>query len=427
MQWLGFLAPLPPLQVRMRHLSSNRTGTNNRDLHHQVVEALRLHTRQRCLLRPAFHLEHPNRIRPLQHRVSSRIVGRQIAQVGAVIIGGIRRIGRFAGTVVPLMVGAYLLAGLWVLVINAGEIPAMFALIFKSAFAPSEAVGAFIGGSAGSAFLFGMKRAIFSNEAGQGSSPIVHSAAKTDEPVREGVVAGLEPFIDTIVVCTFTALIILSTGIWNRAPDLPFPTVPSIGQGATGWEFATTPLPGTDWRAGDSVSIIVRAGENPITANDRHRVTGYVVAVPGGYAADWLPFAGQEPLIVSEGIYRDYVGATLTAKAFDSVTPGLGKWVITGAVWLFALSTMISWSYYGEQAVIFIGGERPVLAYKLAYCALIIIATLGLVKTTAALDNVIGTGTGIVVCANLPIIWLFAHQAMAAYKDYIARLKTERL
>jgi AGCS family alanine or glycine:cation symporter len=130
---------------------------------------------------------------------------------------------------------------------------------------------------------------------------------------------------------------------------------------------------------------------------------------------------------VSEGIYRDYVGATLTAKAFDSVTPGLGKWVITGAVWLFALSTMISWSYYGEQAVVFIGGERPVLAYKLAYCALIIIATLGLVKTTAALDNVIGTGTGIVVCANLPIIWLFAHQAMAAYKDYIARLKSGSL
>jgi alanine or glycine:cation symporter, AGCS family len=347
--------------------------------------------------------------------------------VGAVIIGGIRRIGRFAGTVVPLMVGAYLLAGLWVLAINAGEIPAMFALIFKSAFAPSEAVGAFIGGSAGSAFLFGMKRAIFSNEAGQGSSPIVHSAAKTDEPVREGVVAGLEPFIDTIVVCTFTALIILSTGIWNRAPDLPFPLTPSIEQGAAGWEFATTPLPGTDWRAGDSVSIIVRAGENPITANDRHRVTGYVIATDEGYAADWLPFAGQEPVIVSEGIYRDYVGATLTAKAFDSVTPGLGKWVITGAVWLFALSTMISWSYYGEQAVVFIGGERPVLAYKLAYCALIIVATLGLVKTTAALDNVIGTGTGIVVCANLPIIWLFAHQAMAAYKDYIARLKTKRL
>jgi AGCS family alanine or glycine:cation symporter len=325
------------------------------------------------------------------------------------------------------MVGAYLLAGLWVLVINAGEIPAMFALIFKSAFAPSEAVGAFIGGSAGSAFLFGMKRAIFSNEAGQGSSPIVHSAAKTDEPVREGVVAGLEPFIDTLVVCTFTALIILSTGIWNRAPDLPFPAVPSIEQGPAGWEFSTTPLPGTDWRAGDSVSIIVRAGDNPITANDRHRVTGYVVATSEGYAADWLPFAGQQPEIVSEGIYRDYVGATLTAKAFDSVTPGLGKWVVTGAVWLFALSTMISWSYYGEQAVVFIGGERPVLAYKLAYCALIIIATLGLVKSTAALDNVIGTGTGIVVCANLPIIWLFAHQAMTAYKDYIARLKSGSL
>ena len=89
--------------------------------------------------------------------------------------------------------------------------------------------GAFIGGTAGYAFLFGMKRALFSNEAGQGSSPIAHSAAKTNEPIREAVVAGLEPFIDTIVVCTFTALVILSTGIWNRAPEASFTADRTIG------------------------------------------------------------------------------------------------------------------------------------------------------------------------------------------------------
>jgi AGCS family alanine or glycine:cation symporter len=348
--------------------------------------------------------------------------------VGAVIIGGIRRIGKFAATVVPAMVAAYLVAGLWVLVANIGEIPAMLGLIVKSAFAPSEAAGAFIGGSAASAFLFGMKRAIFSNEAGQGSSPIVHAAAKTDEPVREGVVAGLEPFIDTIVVCTFTALIILSTGIWSRAPDLAFDQKPEFSQGTRGWELPATALAGTDWYEGDSVSIVVRAGANELTANDLHRISGRVQKSDTGFIAAWDAFPhAQKPVLNSDGMYRDYVGATLTAKAFDSVTPGLGKWVITAAVWLFALSTMISWSYYGEQAVVFLGGGKGVIAYKLAYCLLIIIATLGLVKTNADLDNVIGTGTGIILWANIPLCLVFGYQAMHAYKNYIARLKAGKL
>jgi AGCS family alanine or glycine:cation symporter len=126
--------------------------------------------------------------------------------VGMVIIGGIKRIGKVAATLVPFMVLLYLLAGLYVLAINIADIPAVFTLIVKSAFVPTEATGAFVGGTAASAFLFGLKRAVFSSEAGQGSSPIAHSAAKTDEPVRKGIVAGLEPFIDTIVVCTFTAV-----------------------------------------------------------------------------------------------------------------------------------------------------------------------------------------------------------------------------
>ena len=130
---------------------------------------------------------------------------------------------------------------------------------------------------------------------------------------------------------------------------------------------------------------------------------------------------------MSNGYYRNYVGATLTAKAFDSVTPGLGKWVVTVATWLFGLSTMIAWSYYGEQGVVFMGGEKPVLAYKLFYCVLIVIATLGFVKTDADLDNVIGIGTGVVMFGNIPIIWMFGYQAMRAYKDYIQRLRSGRM
>jgi len=348
--------------------------------------------------------------------------------VGAVIIGGIKRIGKVTATIVPLMVALYLIAGTYVLAVNIGDIPDIFALIVKSAFLPTEAGGAFIGGTAASAFLFGLKRAVFSNEAGQGSSPIAHSAAKTDEPVREGIVAGLEPFIDTIVVCTFTALIILSTGIWNRAPDIPLDPLPVATETPNGWQFTETALPGDDWVSGDKTTLVVEAHRNETTGLTLHRIEGVVQESATGYTTVWDTFSGPtSPGIVGDGLYRSYVGATLTAKAFDSVTPGLGKWLISIAAWMFALSTMISWSYYGEQALVFLTGEKAVLGYRIVYCCLIIVATLGLVRTDTDLDNVIGVGTGVMMFANLPICWLFGYQAMRAYKDYVRRLESGRM
>ena len=348
--------------------------------------------------------------------------------VGGVIIGGIKRIGKVTATLVPLMVFLYLAAGSYVLAANFSDIPGLFALIVKSAFLPTEATGAFIGGTAASAFLFGLKRAIFSNEVGQGSSPIAHAAAKTDEPVREGIVAGLEPFIDTLVVCTFTALIILSTGIWTRAPDVTLETLPVATQTAGGWQFAETPLPGDNWVTGDKTTLIVEAHPNETTESNRHRIDGVVGQDETGFVTTWDALPGPTaPTIVGDGLYRSYVGATLTAKAFDSVAPGLGKWLVTIAAWLFAISTMISWSYYGEQALVFLAGEKAVLGYRIVYCCLIIIATLGLVRTASDLDNVIGVGTGVMMFANLPICWLFGYQAMRAYKEYIGRLKSGRM
>ena len=348
--------------------------------------------------------------------------------VGSVIIGGIKRIGRVAGMLVPFMVALYLLAGTYVLAVNISDIPAIFMLIVKSAIAPTEAAGAFIGGTAASAFLFGLKRAVFSNEAGQGSSPIAHSAAKTDEPVREGIVAGLEPFIDTIVVCTFTALIILSTGIWNRAPDVSFATVPAAIQTDAGWQYPEHQLKSDDWVAGDKTTLIVTADVRE-GGFDRHKLVGTVVAYgTDSYSIQWdVLDSSKQPQIVGGGFYRTYIGATLTAKAFDSVTPGLGKWLVSIAAWLFAISTMISWSYYGEQGVVYLAGDRAVFTYKLIYCALIIIATLGFVKTDTDLDNITGIGTGVMLLANIPICWFFGYQAMRAYKEYIARLKSGRM
>ena len=347
--------------------------------------------------------------------------------VGSVIIGGIKRIGKVTATLVPFMCALYLLAGIYVLSMHVSEIPAMLLLIVKSAFVPTGAEGAFIGGTAGAAFAFGMKRAIFSNEAGQGSSPMAHAAAKTDEPVREGIVAGLEPFIDTIVVCTFTALIILATGVWNRAPDDALDVLPTVNATDAGWQFEDSHVSGDDWRDGERVVLVIAAHERD-GGFDRYRLEGTVTDRGSSYAVSWDLFVSDvQPSVVGHGLYRSYVGAALTAKAFDSVTPGLGKWLITIAAWMFAISTIISWAYYGEQGVVFLAGEKPVLAYRIIYCVLVFVATLGFIESAADLDNFTGVGTGVLVCANIPICWFFGYQAMRAYKDYIARLKSGRM
>jgi alanine or glycine:cation symporter, AGCS family len=301
-------------------------------------------------------------------------------------------------------------------------------MIIKGAFGPLEASGAFIGGTFGYAFLFGMKRALFSSEAGMGSSPIAHSAAKTKEPVREGVVAGLEPFIDTIVVCTLTSLVILSTGVWQRGAEGILPNATEFMQTETGqWTLNSDELLDRsvgNWNANEQVFVLFEGDPNIGSGNNLHQLDGLVSAKEdGSLSIQWDSVSsGIKPELYDNGVYASYVGATLTAKAFDSILPGLGKWLITIAVWLFAISTMISWSYYGEQAMVFLAGERSVLAYKFVFCMLILVATAGLLRTDAELDNLSSFGSGVMLIANLPIMWIFGGQALRAYKDYIRRL-----
>jgi len=349
--------------------------------------------------------------------------------VAMVIIGGIKRIGAVAGRLVPIMISLYLLAAVYVLIVNYQQIPHMFALILRGAFSPLEATGAFIGGTAGYAFLFGMKRALFSNEAGQGSSPIAHSAAKTREPVREGIVAGLEPFIDTLVVCTLTALVILSTGIWSRGPAFTLDELPALGEAAAGgWQFAASPLPREavgQWPEGSKFYLVIQGDANPQAGNRLHQLSGNLATAANGEPVIiWNPYSGHTPPVPrSAEVYEDMVGATLTARAFDSVTPGLGKWLVTLASWLFAFSTMISWSYYGEQGMVYLAGERSVMAYKVIYCLLAVVATSGFIRTDSELDNLTGIGTGVMLFANIPILLALGGQAMLAYKNYVQRLK----
>ena len=342
--------------------------------------------------------------------------------VGAVIIGGIKRIGAVTSKLVPIMLLIYVMACIYVLAINFTAIPEMLKLIVSAAFSPMESSNAFLGGTAGSAFIFGMQRALFSNEAGQGSSAIAHSAAKTDEPIREGVVAGLEPFIDTIVVCTMSALVILVTGIWNRPAEVQLSEL-SINPSEQSWSINGVINDAPSLKNGDKVFMIYSGSGNRESGNNLHKVYGTVLVDGPKKSVEWNKISSDKRPETNGEVYLDYVGANLTAAAFDKVSSGLGKWLVTLASWLFAISTMISWSYYGEKGVSFLLGEKAILSYKLSFCVLAIFSTTGFIQTDRELNLFANLGTGLCIMANLPILWLFGYQAIRDYKKYITKLK----
>lgn len=379
--------------------------------------------------------------------VPKAVIGAVVTiSVALVIIGGIKRIGSVTEKLVPFMCGLYLLVALGILATRIDQIPATFALIFQGAFSPVEAGGAFLGGTFGYAFLWGMKRALFSNEAGQGSSPIAHSAVRTNEPVSEGVVAGLEPFIDTLIVCSITALVILSTGAWNREAAAQYSDVPNMVQkmddagkpvvsddGLSVWIPATTALPAKNaeeerisfpWRVNDTLFVVVKGDADKNTGKNYHRVLGTVVEKEGALAVAWDGYHSKEmPTLRDGGIHLNLSGAALTAYAFDSVFPGLGMWIVTLVCWLFAISTIITWYYYGEQGVRYIVGDVGVLPFKIIYSLLTFVASLDFIKTDAQLDAWTALGTGVMLFANIPIMLIFGKMAMDAYNNYFIRLK----
>ncbi len=343
---------------------------------------------------------------------------------GCVIIGGITRIGRVTKTLVPFKCGVYVLCGLYVILLHASELPTLMKLIFTSAFSGTEGLGAFTGASFGSAFMFGMRRALFSSESGLGTAPIAHSAVKTSEPVTEGVVAGLEPFIDTIFVCTVTGLVILCTGLWNRGPSLNFDTPPAIVKVSEGhWTPQQLVLKGSQQlKAGAPVFMVLS------TPTGRVRSYGTLDSAPeiasDALKVNWLPIASaSRPDVAVKGLFADYRGATLVAKSFDSVHQGLGRWLITIAVWVFSLSTLITYGYYAEQAVIFLGGTKHILTLRLLWCAAAALACTGWLKTSEQLDAISAIGMGFMFAINLPMMLFLGARAMRAWHDYFRRLR----
>ncbi|WP_084420548.1 alanine/glycine:cation symporter family protein [Henriciella litoralis] len=289
--------------------------------------------------------------------------------VFAVIIGGIKSIGSVAGRVVPLMAAAYVLCALIVLILNASEIPHAFAVIFKSAFGLQEVVGGAAGYGMMQAVRFGIARGLFSNEAGQGSAPIAHAAAQTKNPVQQGEIAMIGVFIDTIVICTMTALVILTvSGDFTRSPgliaanqcvseelvELPADTsVETLFPSAyTEGREAMIAERGTD--AAAFLTACRRAGldlskDLPADATAADEQAYFDKALASATDATVL----NDVRYVYE---TDAESSGITARAYGEALPG-GEWIVTIALFFFAFTTIIGWSYYGEQAITFLIGE----------------------------------------------------------------------
>ncbi len=250
--------------------------------------------------------------------------------VALVLIGGITRIAQVAGKLVPFMAIAYVIAGVVILIINIGELPAAFGLVISHAFTPAAAEGGFTGAAVWAAIRFGVARGVFSNEAGLGSAPIAHAAAKTDDPVRQGTIAMLGTFIDTIIICSITGLVIITSGAWT-------------------------------------------SGET---------------------------------------------GAALSTRAYETVLPGVGHYIVTIGLALFAFTTLLGWSYYGERCVQFLFGTKSIMPFRLLWIFAIPIGA------TAQLDLiwlVADTLNGLMALPNLIALLLLSPVVFALTREYFKK------
>lgn len=255
--------------------------------------------------------------------------------VGVVIVGGIKSIGAVAGKIVPFMCAAYVLSALYILALHISAIPAAFVTIVSEAFSIEAGFGGFLG-----ILVIGVTRGAFSNEAGVGSAAIAHSAAKTDEPISEGIVALLEPFVDTVVVCTITALVVIVTGAYN-APEMA-------------------------------------------------------------------------------GAIADNEGAKLTVYAFSQGGHEWFRYVLYAAVVMFAFSTCISWSYYGERCWAELFGAHTSVIYKLLFLTFTFLGSVVTRGNILAFSDLMILGMSI---PNLLGVFILSGLVRRRLSDYWGRLE----
>ena len=300
--------------------------------------------------------------------------------LGVVIIGGIKRIASITEKLVPFMAVVYIIGAFSVIIFNYQNIVPSFISIFSEVFSGSAAVGGFLGASISFAISRGVNRGLYSNEAGQGSAPIAHASAKTNEPVSEGLVAILEPFIDTIIICTITGLVLLSSGVWNEKHENTFAQADLVFldkvytedkeedikdlfnylNGNSGISMYSGNIDVIDGRHSNEISILHARSlaEDILFYNNDEEVFNGTLNVVDGKLQNDLIVKGKS-LVHS---------APLTAIAFDRGFFGnYGNYIVSIGLLLFAFSTAISWSYYGDRAMTFLFGAGSVVYYRVIY------------------------------------------------------------
>jgi AGCS family alanine or glycine:cation symporter len=303
--------------------------------------------------------------------------------LGLVIVGGIRRIIQVAEKLVPTMAVIYIVGALGVIFANIDQVGASFVAVISDAFTGSAAAEGFLGASFAYAFNRGVNRGLFSNEAGQGSAPIAHAAAKADEPISEGMVSILEPFIDTIVICTLTGLVILSSGVWTEKHHTVFQgfdmefvqghyseTDPADRNALfTHLSFTMEADPVQSFDGGIEVINGVAVGSGFTVLHNRS------LAEEVRYYEGDSPFTGE--LAIEDGKLTNDVtvkgkslvhSVELTTIAFTrGIFGDYGKYIVSIGLVLFAFSTSVAWSYYGDRAMTYLFGVKSVLPYRLLY------------------------------------------------------------
>ncbi|SMO65288.1 alanine/glycine:cation symporter family protein [Fodinibius sediminis] len=349
--------------------------------------------------------------------------------VAAVILGGIKRIGRVTSRLVPFMGILYVTGAVLILMLNYDAILPALQTIITYAFNPQA--GALGVGSGALIFTlsYGVQRGIFSNEAGQGSAPIAHSAAKTDEPVREGVVALLEPFIDTLIICTMTGLVIVSTGAWDM-------------QHKTALSPSTDSFSYTLSQGGvntDSQALYFSNGIPENGAMEHYNIPVDTMFTDASYNT---PFTGRIELAELAGaeglrptgvytkngeqlnqLYGGIVenGAPLTIRAFDiglsPLFPG-GGYIVTFAVLLFAISTSISWSYYGDRAAQYLFGFNSIFWYRLAFVGMHFFGAIVTLTTIWAFGDVM---LGLMAFFNIIALFALSGKIYQITQNYFSK------
>jgi len=354
-----------------------------------------------------------------------------------VILGGIQRIAAFTARVVPVMAVIYLIGALAVIFANLDNIGPSFAAVIGDAFTGSAAAGGFLGASLAYAFNRGVNRGLFSNEAGQGSAPIAHAAAKTKEPASEGMVSLLEPFIDTILICTVTGLVILSSGVWKEKHENVFDRSDMYfvagqyddsnqddvnklygylneieGSNVQPYTGSITVVNGTAVSDGFTLLNARSVAEDvKYAVGSEDLFTGTLKIVDGKPVKENLEVSGKS-LVHS---------AALTTIAFTRGFFGdFGQYIVSIGLMLFAFSTAIAWSYYGDRAMTYLFGPRSVMPYRVIYVAGFVWAAFSDTTLVWALSAV---AIVVMTLPNLFGIMLLCKEMKETVNDYWYRHK----